>query len=71
MPSFLIKKLLGYKKETRVGYYLKGKIMKDEENVNFISRRIENLYAEFLKKMEVKDVDVLLSPGLVTPAIKH
>ena len=72
LPVFYLKRiLLKLSKNDRRKYLLKARILCLEENTNFIKKKIDLAYKKFLSKMKKVNCEVLISPGLVTPAIKH
>ena len=70
VPKFLLKQIEKLKDKQRVNYYIKGRILCLEENENFLKRRVNALYYQIQKKIKNLKIDVLLSPGCITPAIK-
>jgi fatty acid amide hydrolase len=66
----MLRQISKLKKGQRLNYYIESRIMDIEENNNFILRRIETEYEKLLKIFEDLEIEALISPGLVTPAVK-
>ena len=72
LPVFYLKRILTkLAKNDRRRFLIKARILSLEENTNFIKSRINASYKKFLAKMKKVNCEVLISPGLVTPAVKH
>ena len=72
LPLFFLKRILSkLKKDDRRVLLLKARILSLTENTNFIKKRISKSYIKFQKKMKEINCKIIISPGLVTPAIKH
>ena len=70
IPKFVLKQIEKLKDKQRLNYYIKGRILCLEENENFLKQRVNKLYSKIQKKVKNQKIDVLLSPGCITPAIK-
>ena len=69
LPKFLLTQISKLKKNQRVNYYIKARILCLEENENFLKRRVSDLSKKVQKIIKASKIDIILSPGLITPAI--
>ena len=71
LPHFLVKHLANKESNDRRQFFLRGLVKSRSNNSSTIKNENTAIYDRFRKFMEEKDIQMMLAPGMVTPAVLH